>query len=483
MHSIGSIVDRNSSFFSDHRMPHISDLVRFFAFSWKDDQFTIKDINHRHPLHSDDIICITNNKSDAWQSLFLRVLREPSNLTDLRLGVKKYCNEISRSLYSRSKRWFGFHFLQMLAKEGCCQLMADNDSLLLSRQASLRKLTQSLPIEEAEELEEDILLTSKWLPSVLMDDIESWKYDMNKAAHCDVATNDDVIFGRLLTWLSLLDFLDGAELVDGRNRSAICSYIKAIGVTTHILSVCADYALFQELNNEKWMHCLALENNIDETGERLTLARVATLVMFRSIRSLPTLVKSWWNEDCPRALNQEVSHFVQNQISPETLRIELERIKMASSGFGEMNVSGSCVSREVTATYIQDECKLSVIIRVPPSFPFRNAEVDCRKTLGIQEKRWRHWSLQIMMMLNSQDGSILDALKLWKENVDKEFEGVEPCPVCYSVLSVKTHAMPNLECKTCHHRFHTACLYKWFHSSGKSQCVLCQQPWSGLKVS
>ena len=86
-------------------------------------------------------------------------------------------------------------------------------------------------------------------------------------------------------------------------------------------------------------------------------------------------------------------------------------------------------------------------------------------------------------MLNSQDGSILDALKLWKENVDKEFEGVEPCPVCYSVLSVKTHAMPNLECKTCHHRFHSACLYKWFHSSGKSQCVLCQQPWSGLKVS
>merc|ERR1712194_948917 len=40
-----------------------------------------------------------------------------------------------------------------------------------------------------------------------------------------------------------------------------------------------------------------------------------------------------------------------------------------------------------------------------------------------------------------------DAL-LWKENVDKEFEGVEPCPVCYSVLHVKSHKLPNLECKT-----------------------------------
>ena len=128
------------------------------------------------------------------------------------------------------------------------------------------------------------------------------------------------------------------------------------------------------------------------------------------------------------------------------------------------------------------QCKLSVLIRIPPSFPLRNVEVDCQKTLGISEKRWRHWSLQIMLMLNSQDGSILDALMLWKQNIDTEFQGVEACPVCYSVLCMKTHAMPNLECKTCHNRFHSSCLYKWFNSSGKNQSVLCQQPWSGTKV-
>ncbi len=129
------------------------------------------------------------------------------------------------------------------------------------------------------------------------------------------------------------------------------------------------------------------------------------------------------------------------------------------------------------------KCNLSVVIRVPPTFPLRNVEVDCQKTLGVNEKRWRHWSLQIMRMLNGQDGSILDALLLWKQNVDKEFEGVEPCPICYSVVCVKTHAMPNLECKTCHNRFHSSCLYKWFHSSGKHQCPLCQQPWSATKVA
>ena len=32
-----------------------------------------------------------------------------------------------------------------------------------------------------------------------------------------------------------------------------------------------------------------------------------------------------------------------------------------------------------------------------------------------------------------QDGSILDAITMWKENLDKQFEGVEPCIICYSV--------------------------------------------------
>lgn len=172
---------------------------------------------------------------------------------------------------------------------------------------------------------------------------------------------------------------------------------------------------------------------------------------------------------------------MESVVAPATLQRELVRIKEATS-FGEMTVSGSCVSRELIATYEQDECQLSVVIRMPSTFPLRNVEVDCQKTMGIPENRWRRWALQIMLMLNNQDGSVLDALLLWKKNVDKEFEGVEPCPVCYSVLCIKTHQMPNLECKTCHNRFHTACLYKWFQSSGKSQCVMCQQPWSGTKV-
>jgi hypothetical protein len=44
--------------------------------------------------------------------------------------------------------------------------------------------------------------------------------------------------------------------------------------------------------------------------------------------------------------------------------------------------------------------------------------------MGISEGRWRRWTLQIIQLLSHQDGSVLDAILLWKKNVDKEFEGI-----------------------------------------------------------
>ena len=35
--------------------------------------------------------------------------------------------------------------------------------------------------------------------------------------------------------------------------------------------------------------------------------------------------------------------------------------------------------------------------------------------------------------------------------------------------------IPALVCRTCKNKFHSACLYKWFQTSGKSKCVLCQE--------
>ena len=59
----------------------------------------------------------------------------------------------------------------------------------------------------------------------------------------------------------------------------------------------------------------------------------------------------------------------------------------------------------------------------------------------------------------------------------QEFEGIEPCVICYSTLHPRDMSLPTLVCKTCKNRFHPSCLYKWFQTSHKHLCPLCQQAW------
>ncbi len=437
---------------------------------------------------------------DAMKCFTVRNLKlSPSSIM---YGTRIHVEDLCETLLDSNKQWCSFQLLSRLSKVNDA-LYTKDDNLSSKTMVILDRWLGKLDEEEAAELEEDVLVTAMWIPRHLMRYLE------------DCVENEDdenelLLTSILLKFLLCLQFLDTATSSDMRNRGHISSYINMTGAVKSVMGVALHFAHLDKPKGAKtWLRSMSLENDSTE----FDLADLSTLVLFRSAESIPTLFKSWWNEDCPRSMQSAINHFVEVMVAPETLRRELDRIRVASI-LDEMSVTGSCVSREVVATYMQDEvrhrkatkllkatftsyliqslfdlillriyqCQLSVMIRVPPSFPLRNVEVDCQKTLGIAEKRWRHWSLQIMLMLNSQDGSILDALMLWKQNVDKEFEGVEPCPVCYSVLCVKTHAMPNLECKTCHNRFHSSCLYKWFSSSGKNQCVLCQQPWSGTKV-
>ncbi len=103
----------------------------------------------------------------------------------------------------------------------------------------------------------------------------------------------------------------------------------------------------------------------------------------------------------------------------------------------------------------------------------RNASVQ----VGVAEGRLRKWLLSITAFLRNQNGSLADAMALWRDNCVREFSGVEECLICYSVVAAADGQLPRLACHTCSKRFHRACLYKWFRSSGKSLCPHCQSPW------
>ncbi|KAL9186973.1 hypothetical protein ACHAXT_010693 [Thalassiosira profunda] len=418
---------------------------------------------------------VKDGKEGLWMESFSSLLYKYQDSPIMLLpAATSASNELCNCLCDPDKRWCAFQLLHLFAKDSQPLQSGDDVVVPYDTERQLALWTEAMEDEEASELEEDVRVASKWLPERLMSLLHSIGSDSASGPGAE-----DQMMGNLLLWIVFLDVLDSAGSVDMRNRGAISSFAKKTNALGCVMTLALAEADLEVSRNENVFSC------IDWEGDRLSrdflLQKVATLAVFRTVEVLPTHVKTWFNDDCPRFLRQKLSAFVESVVAPATLQRELNRIKEATS-FEEMTVSGSCVSREVIATYQQDECQLSVVIRMPSTFPLRNVEVDCQRTMGIPENRWRRWALQIMLMLNSQDGSVLDALLLWKKNVDKEFDGVEPCPVCYSVLCIKTHQMPNLECKTCQNRFHTSCLYKWFQSSGKSQCVLCQQPWSGTRL-
>ena len=396
-------------------------------------------------------------------------------------ACRQYVDDIATALYDPMKRWYAMQIMEKYTVEGRPLYEDDGENEIINP-ATLKRLeewSKGLLVEEAEELEDEVTVVAQWVCKDQMNDVETW--------HDDDDINDDVACGRMLSWLSFLQIVDTASDKDSVNRPAFSSYISKCHAVVAMLDLAVVYGNIGTERKVKLEKVVPLDtilySHSHYDGRHLgpDLSKLASLTIFRTVEVFPTLSKAWWEMHCPSYLTNTVQEFVEAQVSPEIMKRAVESTKQATA-FGEMNVRGSSVTREITATYVQDDFTLSVMIKLPPAFPFRRAEVDCSKTLGVPPSRWKHWSLQITQMLNLQGGTVKDALLLWKENVDKEFEGVEPCPVCYSVLHVKTHKLPNMECKTCHNQFHSDCLFEWFRSSGKNACVLCQQPWSGTRV-
>ena len=117
---------------------------------------------------------------------------------------------------------------------------------------------------------------------------------------------------------------------------------------------------------------------------------------------------------------------------------------------------------------------LEICISLPNTYPLRAVDISCRKRTGVKPEIWRRWALQIRALLSLRNSSISGGILKFCENVDKEFSGVEPCPICYSVIHIVDRSLPKVSCKVCQNKFHSACIYKWFNNSQKSTCPLCR---------
>lgn len=214
----------------------------------------------------------------------------------------------------------------------------------------------------------------------------------------------------------------------------------------------------------------------DEEKGADAMERLGGHLFLCAVQALPALARQWYN-GLDRVTAGRVERMTAASVTPVLLGREVAAVQESSGEHEELGIRASVAAREITASYVKDEAVLEMVLRVPAAYPLRPVEVDGTKRLGVGEATWRKWLLGMRTLLDNRDGSLVDAVLLWKRNIDKVFEGVEECPICYTVIHLVNGSLPRLACHTCRHRFHSACLFKWFQTANKSACPLCQTPW------
>lgn len=189
---------------------------------------------------------------------------------------------------------------------------------------------------------------------------------------------------------------------------------------------------------------------------------------------------SSWARSLGKQRTQQLRQHVKIDVQPRILAGQEVALKAAAEEndweLDDFSVKVHRETGEVVAKYIQDEVALKATIEVPPAYPLDKPKVHFQCGLG--KSQWQRWRMQLMALLTNRDGTFADAVALWKKNLDQELSGAEPCPICYSVISLGSMRLPTEQCGTCRKGFHGACVLRWFQSSGDNKCPMCRSEWA-----
>ena len=301
------------------------------------------------------------------------------------------------------------------------------------------------------------------------------------------------VLGSIFAWLLCMQRVDSVSITDWTMRARCGTFLHKSGMMQNAMHLLLDSG--KDLLKVKDLSNLLLRavsvsasastdcdraGGATEAGEAVTVEQLSAYALFRTVCTLPAMARNFWIGDhCSRAQKLKLSRFVEERARSALVSREMALLSAANKSgrwdSKELQVKGNLVSGEISATYMRDETSVEMKITLPSMYPLRNVEVSCTSRIGMADGRWRRWVLQIIQLLSMQDGSVVDAVLMWKCNIEKEFDGVEPCPICYCILHAKSLSLPTLGCPTCRNKFHPNCLFTWFRSSGKSKCVICQQ--------
>ncbi|XP_050829489.1 E3 ubiquitin-protein ligase listerin isoform X2 [Serinus canaria] len=385
--------------------------------------------------------------------------------------------------------------LQTLLNTLCPLLLFRARPVQVSVYHMLHKLMPELPKFDDEDLksygdeEEELALSP---PAALMSILATQELLLENVLECipvgefaiiqPLSDEFCLVLGYLLTWKLTLAFFKAAS---SQLRVLYSQYLRRTKslnkLLYHLFRLMPENPVFSGPTSEvpnkdtKTFFTEELHLDVKGTGELSSqIPHLACSVYHITLKDLPAMVRLWWNS-CEKRVFNVVDKFTSKYVSSVLSSQEISSVQTSTQLFNGMTVKARSAAREVIATYSVDDIFIELIIQLPSNYPLGSITVESGKRVGVAVQQWRNWMLQLSTYLTHQNGSIMEGLSLWKNNVDKRFEGVEDCMICFSVIHGSNYSLPKKACRTCKKKFHSACLYKWFSSSNKSTCPLCRE--------
>lgn len=262
-------------------------------------------------------------------------------------------------------------------------------------------------------------------------------------------------------------------------------YVTAIKNSPHLPSL-LDLVFEATLNSRAKpldptsLNFTTFDANQDDPPE-FTVNTLLCHLYFLALTHLPTLVRTWYRDDCPRALQKPVAEWTERYFSPPVIAAELAAVSAwvpAQETDTPLEVKLSPRAREVTAMYPIDEQLSAIRISLPANYPLATIGVESVNRVGVDEAKWRSWLVSAQGVMNFASssgglGAVTDGLVGWRRNVTGTLKGQSECAICYSIVNADRQ-LPTKKCGTCKNAFHGSCLFRWFRSSGGSSCPLCR---------
>eukprot|EP00796_Vickermania_ingenoplastis_P004353 gene4353-3167_t len=181
------------------------------------------------------------------------------------------------------------------------------------------------------------------------------------------------------------------------------------------------------------------------------LAQGADAVFRLLLQQRTLVIVKDWVDTVEKRVQELVSQFVQRFISKLLVQQALKDV-LSHSEDGKtvftlaenMTVEVSIATSSVGLEYDVEDEQLSVRISFPPEYPLLPPKVEYRneKEYGVSWRKWRGWMMQMTGKLFGGGANVWDCIVLFQRNVVAHFDGLEPCPICFAIVSAVDNRIP-----------------------------------------